>query len=212
MLTISTAIGRRPDLSPRQDLAGLLGPHAAASDGGPVVNTTTDTGLDVVTGAFSYSGAAMAHALRDGAAGAHPHRTPERAPTGTSIYVHPLDFDDRWASWRRSRRDHPLQHVLGPLRLSHLDHELAVVNSTDAFHAAERAGVQRIVHVSITHPSVSSPWPYFRGKALVERALAECGVSYAIVGPPSSSAATSAAQQHRLAAAPAAGLRHRRAG
>ena len=33
--------------------------------------------------------------------------------------------------------------------------------------------IQRIVHVSITHPSVDSPFPYFRGKALVERALAE---------------------------------------
>lgn len=40
-----------------------------------------------------------------------------------------------------------------------------------------------IVHVSITHPGIDSPFPYFRGKALVERALAETGVSYAIVRP-----------------------------
>jgi NADH dehydrogenase len=39
------------------------------------------------------------------------------------------------------------------------------------------------VHVSITHPSLDSPWPYFRGKAQVERALAEAGVPYAIVRP-----------------------------
>jgi len=37
--------------------------------------------------------------------------------------------------------------------------------------------------VSITHPSVDSPLPYFRGKALVERALAEADVSYAILRP-----------------------------
>jgi nucleoside-diphosphate-sugar epimerase len=37
--------------------------------------------------------------------------------------------------------------------------------------------------VSITHPSITSPYPYFRGKALVERALAECDISYAIVRP-----------------------------
>jgi NADH dehydrogenase len=43
--------------------------------------------------------------------------------------------------------------------------------------------VQRIVHVSITHPSVDSPFPYFRGKALVERALAEVDVSYAVLRP-----------------------------
>ena len=29
------------------------------------------------------------------------------------------------------------------------------------------------MHVSITHPSIDSPYPYFRGKALVERALAD---------------------------------------
>ena len=64
-----------------------------------------------------------------------------------------------------------------------VDHERAVANSRALFHAAERAGVQRIVHVSITHPSSNSPLPYFRGKALVERALAECDLSYAIVRP-----------------------------
>ncbi len=64
-----------------------------------------------------------------------------------------------------------------------IDHELAVANSRTLFWAAKRAEVQRIVHVSITHPSVDSPWPYFRGKALVERALAESEVSYAVLRP-----------------------------
>ena len=64
-----------------------------------------------------------------------------------------------------------------------VDHERAVANSRALFLAAKRAGVQRIVHVSITHPSSDSPLPYFRGKALVERALAECELSYAIVRP-----------------------------
>ncbi len=37
------------------------------------------------------------------------------------------------------------------------------------------------MHVSITHPSLDAPDPYFRGKAEVEQALAACGVpSYAI--------------------------------
>jgi NADH dehydrogenase len=51
------------------------------------------------------------------------------------------------------------------------------------FSAARRAGVGRIVHVSITNPSIEADDPYFRGKALVERALAECGVSSAVVRP-----------------------------
>ena len=63
------------------------------------------------------------------------------------------------------------------------DHERAVANSRRLFQAAERAGVRRIVHVSITNPSLDSPFPYFRGKAVVEQSLAETGLSYAILRP-----------------------------
>jgi uncharacterized protein YbjT (DUF2867 family) len=51
------------------------------------------------------------------------------------------------------------------------------------FDAAAMAGVERIVHVSITNPSLDSPYPYFRGKAEVEQLLAETGISHAIVRP-----------------------------
>ena len=44
-------------------------------------------------------------------------------------------------------------------------------------------GVARIVHVSIANPSFESTLPYFRGKALVERALAAAGVPFSIVRP-----------------------------
>ena len=64
-----------------------------------------------------------------------------------------------------------------------LTHEMAVRNSMALFDAAAKAGVRRIVHVSITNASVESPLPYFRGKALVERALRESGVSHAILRP-----------------------------
>jgi uncharacterized protein YbjT (DUF2867 family) len=145
----------------------------------------TDTGLDVVTGAFSYSGAAVARALRDGG---RQVRTltghPERAPAGTAIDVRPLDFDDPLGLVASLSGATTLYNTYW-VRFAHrtVDHERAVVNSRTLFQAAKKAGVRRIVHVSITHPSVSSPWPYFRGKALVERALAECDVSYAIVRP-----------------------------
>ncbi len=43
--------------------------------------------------------------------------------------------------------------------------------------------MKRIVHVSIANPSVESPLPYYKGKALVEHALAEVGVPYSIVRP-----------------------------
>ena len=98
--------------------------------------------------------------------------------------MRPLDFDDHLglvASLSGATTLYNTYWVRFGRRT--VDHELAVANSRALFHAAKRAGVRRIVHVSITHPSSSSPLPYFRGKALVERALAESDVSYAIVRP-----------------------------
>jgi NADH dehydrogenase len=63
------------------------------------------------------------------------------------------------------------------------NHDLAWANSRALFVAARSAGVERIVHLSITHPSIDSPYSYFRGKAVVERALSESGLSYAVLRP-----------------------------
>jgi uncharacterized protein YbjT (DUF2867 family) len=59
----------------------------------------------------------------------------------------------------------------------------ALSNSRALFEAARRAGVARIVHLSIANPSIDSPLPYYRGKAHVEQALAAADVPYAIVRP-----------------------------
>ena len=144
-----------------------------------------DTGLDVVTGAFSYSGAAIAAALLErgrrvrtitGHAG--------RAPAGTEVEQRPLDFDDQLELVASLEGVTTLYNTYW-VRFAHhrIDHDMAVANSRTLFQAAKRAGVQRVVHVSITHPGIDSPFPYFRGKAEVERALAEVGLSYAIVRP-----------------------------
>src|SRR6266516_3234108 len=142
-------------------------------------------GFDVVTGAFSYSGAAIA---RDLLAAGRPVRTvtghPGRAVSGTPIEVRPLDFADPAGLTSSLRGAGTLYNTYwvrfpkGPV-----DHRTAVANSRTLFHAARDAGVARIVHVSITHPSAASPYSYFRGKAEVERILAEAGVSYAILRP-----------------------------
>jgi NADH dehydrogenase len=144
-----------------------------------------DGGLDVVTGAFSYSGRAIAAQL---SAAGRAVRTltghPERAPHGSAVDVRPLDFDDPIGLAESLKgattlyNTYWIRFARGPR-----DHDRAVVNCRTLFHAARRAGVGRIVHVSITNPSIESPYSYFRGKALAERALAECGVSYAVVRP-----------------------------
>ncbi len=128
-----------------------------------------DTGTDAITGAFSYSGGAIARLLIDSG---RQVRTltghAQRAPKDSPIEAHPLDFGDHRGMvdslagattlyntyWVRFAHDHT-------------DHDQAVANSSKLFDAAGDAGIQRIVHVSITHPSADSPFPYFRGKALV---------------------------------------------
>jgi NADH dehydrogenase len=71
------------------------------------------------------------------------------------------------------------------VRFNHplFSHEQAVNNTLVLFDAARRAGVRRVVHVSITNPSVDSPLEYFSGKARLELALRESGLSYAILRP-----------------------------
>jgi NADH dehydrogenase len=62
-------------------------------------------------------------------------------------------------------------------------HDRAVRNTIALIQAAKIAGVQRIVHISITNPSLDSDLPYFRGKALLEEEIRQSQLSYAIVRP-----------------------------
>lgn len=140
---------------------------------------------DAVTGAFSYSGAVIASELL---AAGHQVRAltghPGRAPAGTQIEARPLDFADPAGLERALTGVHTLYNNYW-VRFTHkqVSHQLAVANSRVLFDAAARAGVKRIVHVSITHASLDSPYPYFRGKAEVEQYLTGIGIPAAIVRP-----------------------------
>lgn len=146
----------------------------------------TDTGLDAVTGAFSYSGRAIARELtergrRIRTLTGHPERARD---AGGSIEVAGLEFSNP-ARLAESLEGVTTLYNTYWVRFPHgtTTHETGVANSRALFHAAQRAGVSRIVHVSITHPSTDSRYSYFRGKALVEQALAETDVSYAALRP-----------------------------
>ena len=144
-----------------------------------------DTGLDVVTGAFSYSGRAIAQRLL---ARGRAVRTltghPQQGDAAPAIQVRPLNFSDTPTLLRDLEGVTTLYNTYW-VRFAHgtTSHVHAIENSRTLFHAACQAGVQRIVHVSITYPTIESRYAYFRGKALVERALAETGVPYAILRP-----------------------------
>jgi len=142
--------------------------------------------VDVVIGALSYTGLSIARRLL--AAGGevrtltgHPGRV---NPFGAGIAVTALRFEDPGALvsalhgadvlyntyWVRFPRG---QATFGR----------AVENTRALVAAAERAGVRRIVHISITNPSTTSPYEYFRAKALAEGIVAQSSMSHAIVRP-----------------------------
>jgi uncharacterized protein YbjT (DUF2867 family) len=145
-----------------------------------------DRAIQVVTGAYGYSGKYIAQRLLDaGHTVATLTNSLGRAnPFGDRIRALPLSFD---------RPDLLAEHLRGAsvlyntywVRYNHrlFKHADAVRNTLALFEAAKRAGVGRVVHISITNPSEDSPLEYFRGKAQLEKALIESGLSYGILRP-----------------------------
>jgi nucleoside-diphosphate-sugar epimerase len=139
-----------------------------------------------VTGAFSYSGKYITKRLL--ARGEevitltnHPNR-PD--PFDGKVKAFPLDFQNEQelisnlrgvdvlinTYWIRFDKDANTQPK-------------AVENTKVLVNVAAKAGVKRIVHISITNPSADSHLPYFWGKAANEKAVMNSGMSYAILRP-----------------------------
>ncbi len=142
--------------------------------------------LDLVTGAFSYTGSHIAARLLQEERSVktltfHPDRA---HPLQASVEPCRYRFDDPAALTRSLEGVSTLYNTFW-VRFDHGSASFAnaIESSRMLFYAARNAGVERIVHVSIANSSIDSPLPYFRGKALVEYALAEAGVPYSIVRP-----------------------------
>lgn len=147
---------------------------------------TASAPLDLVTGAFSYSGSHIARRLLDAG---HRVRSfsfhPDRAhPLRGRVEVLPYRFEQPAALARNLAGVNTLYNTYW-VRFDYgrTSFEQAIEHSRSLFTAARDAGVTRIVHLSITNPSIDSPLRYFRGKALVERALSETGIPHSIVRP-----------------------------
>ncbi len=143
-------------------------------------------GTVALTGAFSYTGKYATRLLLDRGYRVrtltyHPDR---KNPFGDRVHVFPYCFEDpdrlsqilRGAStlintyWVRFPRGEST-------------FESAVQNTRTLITAAKNAGVKRIVHVSIANPSADSPLGYYRGKAKLEQAVIDSGLSYTILRP-----------------------------
>lgn len=142
--------------------------------------------LNVVTGAFGYTGKYITHRLlsmgkRVRTLTGHPDR---QHPFGEQVSVFPFSFDnptELTESLRGATTLYNTYWVRFPR--GQVTFDTAVENSRTLIKAAEEAGVRRIVHVSITNASEGSPLPYFRGKGLVEKAVINSRLSYAIIRP-----------------------------
>jgi uncharacterized protein YbjT (DUF2867 family) len=142
--------------------------------------------LDVVTGAFGYTGKYITRRLLDSG---RRVRTitghPKHANSfGDKIEIAPMDFGDR-AGLIRSLRGASVLYNTYWVRFHHgrATFDQAVANSRVLIQAAGEAGVRKIVHLSIANPSLDSHLPYYSGKALVEKAITDSGLPYAILRP-----------------------------
>lgn len=138
-----------------------------------------------VTGAYGYSGRYIATRLLDaGQSVITLTNSRKPSPFGDRVPAYPLAFDDPAALAQALRGVQVLYNTYW-VRFNHRNFTFAqaVHNTQTLFAAAKAAGVERIVHVSITNPSEDSPLEYFRGKAVLERSLRETGVSAAILRP-----------------------------
>lgn len=142
--------------------------------------------MDVVTGAFSFTGRAIAEELLDRGRKVRTltRRDAVGDPLAALIERAELQFRDEEALRSALVGVDTLFNTYW-VRFAHgaTTFDRAVDNTRLLVRAAKSAGARRIVHVSVTNPSVASSLPYFRGKAEVERDVADSGLSYAIVRP-----------------------------
>lgn len=142
--------------------------------------------LIAVTGAFGYIGKYITRLLLS--EGEHVVTLTNKPATlstfGDQVKAYPLDFSH-------------IESLTGSLtgvdtlfntywvRFNYKDttYERAIQNSQILFQAAQLAGVKRIIHISITNPSLKSPLPYFRGKAVIEQFLKQSDFNYTIIRP-----------------------------
>ena len=142
--------------------------------------------VHILTGAFGYSGKYIARRLLQAG---HIVRTLTNSPDRPNefegaVQALPLAFDDHKQLVESLKGCKVLYNTYW-VRFNHktFKHSIAVNNTLALFDAAKAAGVERVVHTSITNPSEDSPLEYFSGKAILEQALCDSGLSYAILRP-----------------------------
>ena len=148
------------------------------------MNSNNET--NVVTGAFSYTGRYIAKRLLSMG---EKVRTLTNHPSldielEKQIETFPLNFDNSQRLVNSLKGATTLYNTYW-IRFEHgnITFDKAIENSKILINAAVNAGIKRIVHISITNPNENSPFPYFRGKAIVEKHIINSGLNYLIIRP-----------------------------
>lgn len=142
--------------------------------------------LHIVTGALGYTGRSLTEQLLDrGVRVRTLTNSPNRPnPFGDKLEILPLAFDDPDALARSLEGAEVLYNTYW-VRFNHalFTFDRAVASTKTLFDAAARAGVRRIVHVSILHARSADDLGYYKGKHELEVALESSGVPHAVVRP-----------------------------
>jgi NADH dehydrogenase len=142
--------------------------------------------IHAITGAFGYSGRYIAKRLLEQGytVTTLTNSVHRENPFGERIKVYPFNFNNS-DKLKESLEGVSVLYNTYWVRFNHklFTYADAVKNTLVLFEAAKKAGVERIVHISITNPSTDLNLEYFQGKAVLEKALIESGISYAILRP-----------------------------
>jgi nucleoside-diphosphate-sugar epimerase len=142
--------------------------------------------LHMVTGAYGFSGKYIAKLLQEKG---EQVVTLTNSPNRKNDFQKPIksikfNFNDQ-KKLVKSLQDVSVLYNTYWVRFNHKNftHQNAVKNTLKLFNAAKEAGVKKIVHTSITNPSKESDLEYFQGKAVLENALIDSGLSHSILRP-----------------------------
>jgi NADH dehydrogenase len=137
----------------------------------------------VVTGAFSNIGSAVAGELLRRGCEVHT-LTNRRPPEGVArVTAAPLRFDLEHLTRELDGADVVVSTYWVRLPHAGKSFDTAVADLQMLIDAATRVGVGRFVHVSVSNASLESGLGYYRGKARVDEAVRQSGLSHAIVRP-----------------------------
>jgi uncharacterized protein YbjT (DUF2867 family) len=142
--------------------------------------------VHTVTGAFGNLGGYIAAGLlAQGKKVETLTNSPDRpSPLKAKIAAHPLCFEDPAALAAQLKKTAVLYNTYWVrYNAENFRYSQGVRNSGILFAAAKKAGVKRIVQVSITNPDIQSPYEYFSGKAKLEAALVASGTPHTILRP-----------------------------